>query len=82
MRTFWVYILTNQNRSVLYVGMTNSLESDFIIIGTVDRSHSRNDTGSTALFIMSNTIRLVTRFPERNKSRAGPANAKMNWSTA
>ena len=26
MKTFWVYILTNQTRSVLYVGMTNSLE--------------------------------------------------------
>ncbi|MGJ8664126.1 MAG: GIY-YIG nuclease family protein [Marinicella sp.] len=27
MKTYWVYILTNQNNSVLYIGITSNLES-------------------------------------------------------
>lgn len=37
-KTYWVYIITNKNRTTLYIGMTNNLESrvDQHRVGTVE----------------------------------------------
>ena len=57
-KTYWIYILTNEPRGVLYVGMTSDLPDERSSIASSCWMASPSDIGSIGSCIMKNTPKL------------------------
>jgi len=71
--TFYVYILTNPDKTTLYIGMTNSLKRSSLIITSsqIILPHLHLDTVVIFWYIMKFTNMSIRLLQERNNSRNG-----------
>lgn len=79
-KTFYVYILTNQLKTVLYIGMTNNLEKG-IIEHYQQRGQRTSFTGKYNVYFLlwSETHQYVNNAIAReNEIKAGSREKKMN----
>ena len=73
MHIYYVYILTNVKRNVMYVGVTNNLENRIA-------DHGDGRGGAFTRKYRLNTLVYAEESLARKKSRAGGAQKRMHWS--
>jgi predicted GIY-YIG superfamily endonuclease len=78
-KEFYVYLMTNRSRVVLYTGVTSKLgervweHKNHVVKGF------RQNTSSTASFITNNSLTPFRQSRAKKKLKAGGAKRKMNW---
>ncbi len=73
MKAYYVYMMTNRSRVVLYTGVTNSLERRLWF----HRNVLQRSTESIDSFTTKHSVILATQFPEKRKSKVGVGKRKM-----
>jgi len=79
-RSFYVYMMTNRSRVVLYTGVTNSLEVRLGFMQTQGRNRLRSDTKSTGSFTTKSTTIQATPLLAKRRSRLGEGKRRISLS--